>query len=91
MSTFDIPYEFSLHESPVTFTDYYGHCPSSLMEDLYAIGSKYRKTISEVCFVLCLPCFLPVVQININFSWKPILGVAYKWGNIGRQCGHQSR
>ena len=49
MSTFEIPYEFSLHESPVTFTDYLGQCPPALLEDLYATGSKFRKPVSEVC------------------------------------------
>ena len=48
MSTFEVPYEFSLHESPVTFTDYIGRCPPSLLEDLYATGSKFRRSISEV-------------------------------------------
>ncbi|CAB4024987.1 syntaxin-binding 5 isoform X4, partial [Paramuricea clavata] len=47
MSTFEIPYEFSLHESPVSFTDYLGECPPLLLEDLYATGSKSRKPLSE--------------------------------------------
>ena len=54
MSTFEIPYEFSLHESPVTFTDYFGQSPPVLLEDLYATGSKSRKPASEVCSSLAL-------------------------------------
>lgn len=40
---FENPYPMDIHESPVTYTDYFADCPPDLIPVLYSIGAKHKK------------------------------------------------